>query len=185
MWPLTKQGARSKGQGARQSPAISPVRSSLIHAPCHLRPMWPEDLDQVLAIEREAFTSDAWQRAEFGGCFALHSTLIGLIAEAAGRIVGYGVADRMPHAAVVRNLAVMPPFRRMGVGRLLVAELCRPAGLCQPRSLHATIRESNLAAQLFFRSLGWRAQWIARRPWPGCPEDGYRFRFKVRECRGK
>ena len=150
------------------------------HAPpARLRAMWPQDVEYVLPIDRTCFHCFAWTREDFAKVFAIDRQEYGIIAEAAGRCVGFGVATRRPHAVVLLNLAILPAFRRLGIGRMIVDELCRPARKCHPDRLFAMVRESNLPAQMFFKSMGWKASFIRQRPWLECEEDGYCFRKKV------
>jgi ribosomal-protein-alanine N-acetyltransferase len=156
--------------------------------PAMLRGMSPDDMPWIMPLERASFGRHAWSRDDFQAVFALSNGEIGIIAEAAGRLVGYGVAQRLEKTVVVMSVNVMPEFRRMGIGRMLVEELCKPGRDKRPKRRTCTVRESNLAAQLFFRALGWRAGFILRRPYEDSEEDGYTFRRGAKSdelCCGK
>lgn len=45
--------------------------------------------------------------------------------------------------------------------------------------IHVAVRESNLDAQLFFRSQGFRVVEILNDYWDDCDEQAYLFRYKV------
>lgn len=74
-------------------------------------------------------------------------------------LTGYVLAQSLGPAIVVRQLAVLPEHRRRGHGRALLRHL----ETAQPRegfyrSTNATVRETDLDAQLFFRACGWRCE---------------------------
>lgn len=77
-----------------------------------------------------------------------------VIAEHAGKIVGVGALERFGSAALLRSVAVEPPWRSAGVGRLIIANLeqrARAAGLEELILLTLTARD-------FFARLGYRAK---------------------------
>jgi len=82
-----------------------------------------------------------------------------LVAESAGQIVGHGLLDPLPLAAVRHvvhlTLAVHPGWQGRGVGRALLASLiawARSAPAVEKIELH--VRSSNAAAQALYRKLG-------------------------------
>lgn len=82
-----------------------------------------------------------------------------LVAEIAGELVGHGLLDPLPLAAVRHvvhlTLAVHPGWQGQGVGRTLLASLidwARSAPAVQKIELH--VRASNGAAQALYRKLG-------------------------------
>jgi ribosomal-protein-alanine N-acetyltransferase len=81
------------------------------------------------------------------------------------------------------NLAVDPDYRRRGVGSRLVAELL--AKLTQQRRtlLEFEVRETNRAAQEFFKSLGLRAVEVLHGFYEetGTTEDAYRFQHRIKQ----
>ena len=157
--------------------------------PALLRAMYPGDVDYCLEVERACFGAEAWDGKDFACVFDFdledRGLTYGMIAEAAGRLVGFGVAHRVGRSVTIMNLGVLPAFRRKGIGRILLESLCQPTMRCEPRTLHALVHETNMDAQRFFHALGWRATQVVRRPWKHLEEDGYRFRCSVRQCSGK
>lgn len=142
------------------------------------RSMWPTDMKQVMLIERACFGKDSWDEKDFSICFPTRTKHFGYVAEMAGRIVGYAVARQLNVTTlIIENMGVDPRFRFMGVGRLLVERVEKSA--MEPKRLRALIRESNVDAQLFFRSIGWRATGMDPRPWSGVDEDGIQFFKRV------
>jgi ribosomal-protein-alanine N-acetyltransferase len=148
--------------------------------------MWPADLVQVLVIEKICFGPDAWEAVDFRRCFVAQSPRLAHVAECAGRIVAYSACRMIDFRTVmVENLGVLPPFRRSGIAGQLLARI--EAQLCgyTPERMRAVVRESNLPAQLLFRSAGWRAVGMLRRPWPDCDDDGIKFFKRVLSRSGR
>jgi L-phenylalanine/L-methionine N-acetyltransferase len=84
-----------------------------------------------------------------------------LVAEAAGHIVGHGMLDPLPLAAVRHvvhlTLAVHPGWQGQGVGRALLGRLiewARTAPAVEKIELH--VRASNEPAQALYRKMGFR-----------------------------
>jgi ribosomal-protein-alanine N-acetyltransferase len=74
-----------------------------------------------------------------------------LVALCDGYIAGFAVARRLAEGeGELLNLAVDPAFRRRGVGRRLVAALASG----HPGVLWLEVRESNVNARKFYKSLG-------------------------------
>jgi ribosomal-protein-alanine N-acetyltransferase len=68
-----------------------------------------------------------------------------------GRVAGFAVARRLAESeAELLNLAVDPAFRRRGIGRRLVAEVTSNLR----GTLWLEVRESNVTARKFYKSLG-------------------------------
>lgn len=64
-----------------------------------------------------------------------------------GSQYGYGEADMM-------NLAVVPDFRKRGIGQLLVAELISHLDDLDVKSLTLEVRQSNAAAVSLYEKMG-------------------------------
>ncbi|MEW6776975.1 MAG: ribosomal protein S18-alanine N-acetyltransferase [Bdellovibrionota bacterium] len=121
-----------------------------------IREMTPDDLDEVMAIERACF-SMPWSRSFFEREIALQFsiTLLARLEDepetpAAGYIVMWFVADEMH----VLNVAVNPEHRRRGVGRKLMEEALRCAAERKSAQVVLEVRVSGAAAQALYRSLG-------------------------------
>jgi len=148
--------------------------------------MEPRDLAQVFRITQN--TTPCWARRDFV-CDFLSTDSFSWVAEVGGLLAGYLVCRIVPRrerAAVRRrgprgarqgvgrsgspegprrcellHIAVAPEYQRGGVGKSLMARLeellARPDDCVQ-----AAVPESNLAVQLFLRSLGYRAVRVLR-----------------------
>jgi ribosomal protein S18 acetylase RimI-like enzyme len=95
----------------------------------------------------EAFTSRPEEVSRF---FA--EGQLALVAESGRRPVGYLTGALLGRALAIEEVAVLPRFRRSGIGRALLVEAIRDAS-------HAmlTVAESNHAARALYHSLGFAA----------------------------
>lgn len=126
-----------------------------------LRPMCAEDLDQVTAIEKRNFR-DAWTRRAFLAEMAASPTSQPLVAVYEDRIIGYVVPWFVADELQIANLAIHEDFRRRGLGRLLLARVFEAAQRRGCRKAHLEVRRSNLIAQQFYQSLGFRETGVRR-----------------------
>jgi ribosomal-protein-alanine N-acetyltransferase len=109
-----------------------------------LRPGSWDDLPAIAQIQAASPEASQWDVPEY-----LKYDL--LVALCDGRVAGFAVARRLAEAeSELLNLAVHPAFRRRGVGRRMVETLT--AG--HPGMLWLEVRESNLGARKFYKSLG-------------------------------
>jgi len=109
-----------------------------------LRPGGGEDLASIAQIQAATPEASQWDVPEY-----LKYDL--MVAVCAGRVAGFAVARRLAEGeSELLNLAVHPAFRRRGVGRRLIVALT--AG--HPGMLWLEVRESNLGARKFYKSLG-------------------------------
>jgi len=124
------------------------------------------DLAAVMAIERRVFECP-WTLAEFDRADDRR-----IVAVTGGEVVGYMVLENHAGYTELANLAVNPDFRRRGVGRRLLGLLRNQA------IVWATVRETNLDAQLFFRAAGFKARNVLRDHYADISESGYRFCYR-------
>lgn len=147
------------------------------------------DIRPVSEIER-ASSPHPWLANDFKRVMRLANT-VGLVAESGGVVVGFLVYEVHLSALWLRNLAVNPVCRRMGVGRELIKRVCKEAGAKKKLSVGGIVAECNLDAQVFLRDVfepdpGFR--WERTLPnyyhndiglATECKEDGYEFRWYV------
>lgn len=139
------------------------------------------DLPRVLQIERASYRRDfTWGEEDFLAALRAGS-VIGKVAEVhpeggEPQVVGFCVHEHElhPRRIEVRNLAVCPLWRLRGVGRALIRGLTRRP---RPR-IRAEVHEANLDAQLFFRSLGFRAIQVLRGHYDFDGADAYVMEYR-------
>ncbi len=115
-------------------------------------PIDPENIDEVLQIERQGFP-DPWTKREFR-CTLRVPTHRGFVCMKNYAIMGYCVfAYQMPHVEIL-NLAVLQDQRRLRIGTAILMACEIVAAQNGARYLRATVTERNLGAQLFLRARG-------------------------------
>jgi len=80
----------------------------------------------------------------------------------------------------VFNFAVAKRYRRLGVGSQMIAKLISKLSPQRRNRLLLEVRETNLPAQLFFRSNGFRAVAVVRNFYDDTPEDAYAMQYRHR-----
>jgi [ribosomal protein S18]-alanine N-acetyltransferase len=137
-----------------------------------VRWMIKRDMAQVFAIERDAFALP--MSDEQIQCLLRRSNCIGMVAVVGDEVVGYMVYEFRHDRIVLLRLAVAKAKARCGLGRLLILRLCGKLRN-KRRYVVLKVRESNLAAQLFFRSLGFVAIRVVRGDYLDTGEDAFIF----------
>lgn len=153
--------------------SLRPAKRTPAAPELHIRWMIRSDMPKVLAIESEAFEFP-WSEQEFIWCLRRRNCL-GMVAHDGARVLGFVVYEFTKTAIRIRNFAVAPDCRRRGIGLAMVAKLA--AKLAPPRrcrdGIVLDVRETNLDAQLFFRSCGFRATGIVHDSYDDTGEDAY------------
>ena len=145
------------------------------HLPVHIRWMIRRDMTDVLAIEQDCFEFP-WYEEDFIRCLRQRNC-IGMVAEASERVVGFMVYELHKHRLHVLNFAVAAPFRRRGIGTQMAKKLISKLSHDRRSRIVLEIRETNLPAQLFFRTLGFRAVSVLRQYYEDTPEDAYLMQY--------
>ncbi len=145
----------------------------------HVRWMIRRDMTDVLQIETDAFEFP-WSEEEFVRCLRQRNC-IGMVAEWDDKIVGYMIYELHKNRLHILNFAVAPQFRRRGVGARMTTKLVAKLTAQRRSRILLEVRETNLAAQLFFRNQGFRAVSVLRDFYEDTTEDAYvmQFRYKA------
>jgi len=141
-----------------------------------IRWMSRRDMKEVLEIESECFEF-AWNEEDFMQCLRQRNC-IGMVAEYQGRVVGYMIYELQKTKIHLLNVATLSKFRRKGVGAQLVAKLIAKLGNQRRSRITLEVRETNLPAQLFLRSLGFLAIDILHGFYEGTNEDAYQMVYR-------
>jgi ribosomal-protein-alanine N-acetyltransferase len=134
------------------------------------------DMPEVLAIEEHSFEFP-WLEDDFIRCLRQRNC-IGMVAEHNERVVGFMIYELHKSRLHILNFAVHENFRRRGVGRQMVKKLSGKLSPQRRSRIMLEIRETNLPAQLFFRSLGFRAVSVLREFYEDTPEDAYLMQLR-------
>lgn len=150
----TGQGAeQNSGQGTGQG-AGSDAEPVGLPGGVILRDMTPADIPAVHELERRLFPVDAWPLQMFTAELAQVQTRRYLVAERAGRIVGYAGLMCIQPIADVQTIAVVPEQEGRGIGSALLTELIRESRLRHAEDVLLEVRADNPRAQQLYRRYG-------------------------------
>jgi ribosomal-protein-alanine N-acetyltransferase len=143
----------------------------------HIRWMIRRDMAEVLRTEQESFEY-SWTEEDFLKCLRQRNC-IGMVAELGDKVVGFMIYELHKSKLHVLNFAVHPEYRRLGVGRQMVAKLIGKLSSHRRTKITLAVRETNLAAQLFFKRLDFRAIKVLRGYYDDSGEDAFMMQFRV------
>jgi len=130
-----------------------------------IRSMMAADLDRVVEIAAALDDAPQWPRRVYESVLASSSPRrIAFVAEdsGTGAVVGFAVAGLVPPEAELETIVVAAGFQRRGVARRLFEAMADDLGRSQVREVLLEVRQSNVAAQSFYRSVGFVEE--GRRP---------------------
>lgn len=134
-----------------------------------VRRMTMEDSAAVAEMEHQLF-ADAWSEKSVIGTLEQPDSIC-LLAEKAGRAVGYLLSYKVADEAEVARIAVVKELQRQGVARALLTELdavCREGGI---RRILLDVRCGNDAARALYESAGFREDGIRQHFYSDPDED--------------
>jgi ribosomal-protein-alanine N-acetyltransferase len=102
-----------------------------------------------------------------------------MVAEQGEKVVGFMIYELHKAKLHILNFAVHPHFRRSGVGAQMVAKLISKLSSHRRTRITLEVRETNLGAQLFFRSQGFRAVRVLRAFYEDSGEDAFLMQYKL------
>ena len=142
----------------------------------HVRWMIRRDMPEVLTIEREAFEFP-WSDEDFTRCLRQRNC-IGMVAEIADSIVAFMIYELHRSRLHILNFAVLRSHRRLGIGTQMLHKLVAKLAPERRNRIGLEVRETNLPAQLFFRSAGFRATSVLKDFYQDTTEDAYLMEFR-------
>ncbi|WP_173934631.1 GNAT family N-acetyltransferase [Chelativorans sp. Marseille-P2723] len=129
-----------------------------------VRPVEIADAPALAALHSEDFAR-SWSDGEFEALLA-QSTVFGFAAveegDPSGRLCGFVLARSAGGEAEILTLVVPRPFRRRGIGYLLMDAVLRALHGERADALFLEVDENNTAALALYRRLGFRE--VGRRP---------------------
>ena len=117
-----------------------------------IRPLEPRDIDAVVAIEREAFTTP-WQPETFAGLLDRDAVELTVMVDDE-TIVGYSVLWCILDQGELANIAILPPRRGAGLGARLLRHVLDIANGRGVERVFLEVRASNEAAHALYRRFG-------------------------------
>ena len=135
----------------------------------HIRWMIRRDMADVFEIEGLSY-ENGWGEKDFLRCLQQRNC-IGMVAEELtptsrsgkpAKVLGFMLYELHRTRMHILNFAVHPGYRRLSVGRQMVAKLVKKLSSHGRPRIAVDVRETNLRAQLFFRSQEFRAIRVLR-----------------------
>ena len=137
------------------------------------------DMPEVLAIEQSSF-QHPWSEEDFLSHLRQRNC-IGMVAEYNQQIVGFMIYELHKARLQLLNFATSADFRRLGVGLQMINKLIDKLSQQRRQEIILEVRESNLEAQLFFKSQEFQAVRVMRAHYDDTTEDAYVMRFRLYE----
>lgn len=144
----------------------------------HVRWMIRRDMPEVLAIEKSCFEFP-WSEDDFIRCLRQRNC-IGMVADVDDEVAGFMIYELQKTRLHVLNFAVAAHRRREKIGSRMASKLVAKLSSQRRTRVVLEVRETNLAAQLFFRHLGFRAVSVLRDFYDDTTEDAYLMQFRHR-----
>lgn len=126
------------------------------------RPLTPDDLDAMLALEQAAH-AHPWSRNVLAGSFGTRYFTGSLwlpqqqtATEAGQGLLGYFIADGILDESTLMNICVAPEQQGQGFGRQLLTHYLH---LCERQNITQSwleVRASNMAAQALYQACGYQ-----------------------------
>lgn len=118
-----------------------------------IREMKLEDLDEIMRIERELFSSQ-WPRSIFRSELTENPYAYYYIMKFNKKIIGYAGIWLMREGAQVTNIAISPKYQGKSLGKKLFSFIFQKAINEGCESLSLEVRKSNEIAQNMYRQFG-------------------------------
>ncbi len=125
-----------------------------------IRKMKDEDVEALAAIEEKSF-SMPWKPNDFRELMA-HDTVVYVVAEDAGRIVGGAGIRNILGEGEITNVVVDPDYRGRGIGTEIVERLLAEGKLLGADSFTLEVRMSNLPAIKLYEHFGFATEGIRK-----------------------
>jgi len=117
--------------------------------------MRPEDLDEVLEIERASF-SMPWSRGAFTYEIERNRVARCWVTREDDRVAGYLCLWEVADELHITNVAVHPAYRRRGIGRAMLAAVLEDAVRRSLSLVGLEVRPTNDEARALYESFGFR-----------------------------
>lgn len=119
-----------------------------------IREMRTQDLEEVLSINKECFSSDAWSRKAFEREFKLDYSYK-FVLEEEGKVIAYAVVWKVFDEAILMSIAVRKDLWGRGYGKRLMEFLIEYFRGKASRFV-LDVRRSNIRAIRLYQSVGFK-----------------------------
>lgn len=125
--------------------------SAVLDTAFTMRPMRPEDVDAIMAVERTLYPFP-WTPGNFRD--SLKAGYSCWVMEFGSHLVGYGVLMLAAGEAHVLNIAIGGDWQRQGLGRRLMQHLIKIAREYRAEMMFLEVRPSNVGARALYEDIG-------------------------------
>jgi ribosomal-protein-alanine N-acetyltransferase len=129
------------------------------------------DLDAVLAIEAESFTSPWTREMYLAELRNVGVSFCYLARDEAGHALGFCSFWRIVDELHINNLAVLPAYRRRGIGSTLLIYVLQEGARLGAHSATLEVRRSNEDARRLYERFGFAASGVRRAYYTNPVED--------------
>jgi ribosomal-protein-alanine N-acetyltransferase len=138
----------------------------------HIEPLTSiNQIDEVLAVEQASFTNP-WTREMYLSELSNQGVSFCFVARTAdGAVIGFCSFWRVLDELHINNLAVLPVFRRQGVGSALLARALEEGRALGARRATLEVRRSNDEARLLYERFGFTIAGVRRGYYTNPVED--------------
>ncbi|MDZ4141729.1 MAG: ribosomal protein S18-alanine N-acetyltransferase [Methylotenera sp.] len=127
------------------------------------RPMQPDDLDGIMAIEARIYPYP-WTRGNFIDSLTSGYSAWVLLEQA--EIIGYALLMMVIDEAHLLNLSITKSHQKQGLGRLLLEHMIQIAKNHQATNMFLEVRPSNISAIALYENIGFNEMAIRRGYYP-------------------
>lgn len=138
----------------------------------------PADIDTILGIERAAFTNPWTREMYLAELKNIGVSFFFLARNDARDAVGFCAYWRVLDELHINNLAVLPEYRRQGVGSALLTRVLHEGARSGARSAVLEVRQSNEAARRLYRAFGFRVAAVRQHYYDKPVEDALVLRLQ-------
>jgi ribosomal-protein-alanine N-acetyltransferase len=132
--------------------------------------MKQEHIDEVLAVEEACFHIP-WTRADFQREINENKMAIYRVAVINGKIVGYAGMWHVVNEGQITNVAVLPEYRRYGIGNAMMEEFIKIAQDCEMIGITLEVKISNFPAQKLYTKFGFKPEGFRKNYYKDTNED--------------
>jgi len=128
------------------------------------------DLEQVYEIEVDSF-SIPWTKEDLHKDVCMNNLSIYLVAVSEDKIIGYAGMWHVVNEGHITNIAVSKPYRKVGVGQLLIEGLEHIARQRDMIGITLEVRMNNMPAQRLYMKNGYKVEGIRKNYYADTKED--------------
>ena len=114
--------------------------------------MTEEDVSAVAELEKKCFAVP-WSEKSFHDEMK-NKLAVYFVAKSDDRCIGYAGFWNVSGEGGITNVAVLPEYRRQGIGSVLIAQMIKTAMQLKLDLLTLEVRKSNIAAQGLYKKYG-------------------------------